>query len=122
VGSPGSHAYYISFNIFNNGVTFAGSKVCAYDRTSMLADLPATQQCFQLSNSFGGLLPSDLDGPASPPPPGTPSFFLNFGTNSLRLWKFHVDWGIPANTISLGFGSNLIYTAKDAREPERISG
>jgi hypothetical protein len=38
------------------------------------------------------------------------------------LWKFHVDWGIPANTISLGFGSNLIYTAKDAREPERISG
>ncbi|HET8708230.1 MAG TPA: hypothetical protein VFM46_18130, partial [Pseudomonadales bacterium] len=29
--------YYISYNIFNNGQTFAGSKVCAFDRTAMLA-------------------------------------------------------------------------------------
>src|SRR5215469_9428573 len=49
-------AYYITFNIFNNGVSFAGAKVCAYDRTSMLAGSAATQQCFQLSTSFGGLL------------------------------------------------------------------
>src|SRR5439155_23463027 len=28
--------YYIAFNIFNNGSTFAGPKVCSYDRTSML--------------------------------------------------------------------------------------
>ena len=96
-------AYYISFNIFNNGITFAGAKVCAYDRTSMLLGAAATQQCFQLSNSFGGLLPSDLDGlPANPPPAGSPDFFLNFGTNSLNLWKFHVDWTIPANTTLTG--------------------
>ena len=55
--------YYISYNIFNNAQTFAGSKVCAFDRTKMLAGDPtATQQCFQLSTSYGGLLPSDLDG------------------------------------------------------------
>jgi hypothetical protein len=95
-------AYYISFNIFNNGITFAGAKVCAYDRTSMLAGLAATQQCFQLSNSFGGLLPSDLDGPANLPPANSPNFFLNFGTNSLNLWKFHVDWVTPANTTFTG--------------------
>ncbi len=95
-------AYYISFNIFNNGVSFAGSKVCAYDRTSMLNGTPATQQCFQLSSSFGGLLPSDQDGPANPPLAGTPNFFLNFGTNSVRLWKFHVDWATPANTTLTG--------------------
>src|SRR5262249_12148439 len=95
-------AYYISFNIFNNGVQFAGAKVCAYDRTSMLAGAAATQQCFQLSTSFGGLLPSDLDGPASPPPAGSPNFFLNFGTNSLNLWKFHVDWANTANTALTG--------------------
>src|SRR5919197_1936231 len=29
-------AYYTTFNIFNNGANFAGSKVCAYDRTRML--------------------------------------------------------------------------------------
>jgi hypothetical protein len=95
-------AYYISFNIFTNGVNWAGSKVCAYDRTSMLAGAAAAQQCFQLSTSFGGLLPSDLDGPASPPPGGTPNFFLNFGTNSVNLWKFHVDWANPASTTLTG--------------------
>ena len=94
-------AYYISFNIFNNGQTFAGSKVCAYDRTAMLAGAAATQQCFQLSSSFGGLLPSDLDG-ATPPAAGTPNFFLNFGSNKLNLWKFHSDFAIPANATLTG--------------------
>jgi hypothetical protein len=54
-------AYYISYNIFNNGVTFAGAKVCAFDRNKMLTGAAATQVCFQLSTAFGGLLPSDLD-------------------------------------------------------------
>jgi len=94
-------AYYISYNIFNNGQTFAGSKVCAFDRARMLTGAAATQQCFQLSPSFGGLLPSDLDG-ATAPPAGSPNFFLNFGTNSLNLWKFHVDWGNSANTTLTG--------------------
>jgi len=93
--------YYISYNIFNNGTTFAGSKVCAFDRTSMLAGAAATQQCFQLSTSYGGLLPSDLDGTTAPPA-GSPNFFLNFGTNSLNLWKFHVDWTNSANTTLTG--------------------
>ena len=84
--------YYISYNIFNNAQTFAGSKVCAFDRTKMLAGDPtATQQCFQLSTSYGGLLPADLDGTTAPPA-GSPNFFMNFGANSLNLWKFHVDF------------------------------
>jgi hypothetical protein len=95
-------AYYISFNIFNNGSSFAGSKVCAYDGASMRSGAAATQQCFQLSTSFGGLLPSDWDGPANPPPAGSPNFFLNFGNNSLNLWKFHVDFAAPANTTLAG--------------------
>jgi hypothetical protein len=79
-------AYYITYNIFNNGATFAGSKLCALDRTSMLAGQPATQICFQLTNAFGGVLPADLDG-LTPPPAGSPEYFLNFGSNSLNLWK-----------------------------------
>jgi hypothetical protein len=94
-------AYYISFNIFNNGTTFAGSKVCAYDSAAMRSGAAATQQCFQLSNSFGGLLPSDLDG-STAPPAGSPNFFMNFGSNSLNLWKFHVDFTIPANSTLSG--------------------
>src|SRR5947209_3514310 len=84
-------AYYISFNIFNNGTTFAGSKICAYDGAAMRAGTGATQQCFQLSTSFGGLLPADLDGAAAPTA-GAPAAFVNFGTNSLNLWRFHVDF------------------------------
>jgi hypothetical protein len=94
--------YYISYNIFNNAQTFAGSKVCAFDRAKMVAGDPtATQQCFQLSTSYGGLLPSDLDG-VTAPPAGSPNFFLNFGSNSLRLWKFHVDFASPANSTFTG--------------------
>jgi len=89
--------YYTTFNIFNNGSTFGGAKLCAYDRTAMLSGGPATQQCFQLSTSFGGVLPSDLDG-STAPPAGSPNYMLNFGSNSLNLWKFHVDWATPANT------------------------
>ena len=88
-------AYYITFNMFTS--TFVGSQLCAYDRTAMLSGALATQQCFQLTNSFGGVLPADLDG-STTPPAGSPNYLLNFGTNSLNLWKFHVDWATPANT------------------------
>lgn len=94
-------AYYVSYNIFTNGISFAGAKVCAWDRAAMLAGAAATQQCVQLSSAFGGLLPSDLDG-ATPPPAGSPNYFVNFGTNSLNVWKFHVDWATPANTTLTG--------------------
>src|SRR6266849_426335 len=94
-------AYYISFNIFTNGTTFAGSKACAYDGAAMRSGAAATQVCFQLSTAFGGLLPSDLDG-STAPPAGSPNFFLNFGTNSLNLWKFHVNFVTPASSTFTG--------------------
>src|SRR5439155_3949468 len=61
----------------------------------------ATQQCYLLSTSYGSLLPSDLDG-ATAPPAGSPNYLLSFGTNSLLLWKFHVDWATPANSSLTG--------------------
>ena len=91
--------YYISYNIFNNGSTFAGAKVCAFDRAKMLTGASATQVCFQLSNIFGGLLPSDLDG-ATAPPAGSPNTFVAFGNDAVSLdtWKFHADFTTPANS------------------------
>ncbi|MEO7756471.1 MAG: hypothetical protein ABIS07_07815 [Dokdonella sp.] len=89
-------AYYTTFNMFT-GNTFSGAKLCAYNRAAMLTGAAATQQCFQLSSSFGGVLPSDLDG-ATAPPAGSPNYMMNFGSNSLHLWKFHVDWANTANT------------------------
>jgi hypothetical protein len=92
--------YYTTFNIFN-GNSFGGAKLCAYDRSAMLAGSAATQQCFQLSTSYGGVLPSDLDGSIAPPA-GAPNYMVNFGSNSLNVWKFHVDWSNTANTTLTG--------------------
>lgn len=92
-------AYYVTYNMFTN--VFTGARVCAWDRAKMIAGLPATQQCFQLSTSYGSLLPSDMDG-ITPPPAGAPNYMLNFTTNALRLWKFHVDWVTPANSTLTG--------------------
>src|SRR5262249_4328807 len=81
-----NNAYLATYNIFNNGQTFAGPKLCAFDRTSMLAGAAATQICFQLSTAFGGVLPSDIDG-TTPPPAASQGFFVDFGTNDLELWQ-----------------------------------
>jgi hypothetical protein len=92
-------AYYLTYNMFTPN-TFGGAKVCAMERAKMLAGLPATQQCFQLSTAYGGLLPADLDGKTAPPD-GAPNYIVNLGTSRLNLWKFHVDWANPAaSTLS----------------------
>jgi hypothetical protein len=90
--------YYLSFNMFN-GNNFVGGRACVLDRLAMISGLAAKQICFQLSNLFGGLLPSDLDG-ATPPPAGSPNFFVAFGNNSasLDIWKFHANFVTPASS------------------------
>ena len=95
-------AYYMSFNIFNNGSTWAGARACALDRNAMLSGAAATMQCFQLSTAYPSLLPADLDG-TTLPPSGSPGFFLDYtGTSTLNLWKFHVDFSNSANTTFTG--------------------
>ena len=97
-------AYYVTYNMFAGGVTFSGAQVCAMDRSAMLNGTAATQQCFQLSSNYGGLLPGDLDG-ATPPPVGSPEYVLAFddvSLSALNLWKFHVDWTTPSNSTLTG--------------------
>jgi hypothetical protein len=91
--------YYLTQNMFQG--SFRGANVCAYDRTSMLAGLSATQVCFTTNSSYGGLLPSDLDGPQLPPT-GAPNYLLNIGTGALNLWNFHVDFTTPGNSTFVG--------------------
>jgi hypothetical protein len=69
----------------------------------MLAGAAATQQCFNVGTSFGGLLPSDVDG-ARLPPAGSPDYVVGLGAsaNQLAYWKFHVDWATPASTSLTG--------------------
>lgn len=92
--------YYTTYNMFK-GNSFDGSALCALNRSAMLTGAAATQQCFQLAVKFSGVLPADLDG-ATQPPAGAPNYMMNFDTNSLNLWRFHVDWTTPANTTLSG--------------------
>lgn len=83
-------AYYASYNMFAPG--FVGAKVCAYNRTKMLAGTAGTAVCFQRSTADFSLLPSDLDG-ATAPATGTPNFFLELATSTtLKFFKFHVNF------------------------------
>jgi hypothetical protein len=97
-------AYYMTYNMFGNGgTTFSGGEVCALDRIAMLAGQAATQQCFTVGTSYGGLLASSLDG-ARQPPAGSPAYVVSLGAsaNTLASWTFHVDWTTPANTTLTG--------------------
>ena len=98
-------AYYISYNIFaGGGITFSGARVCALDRAAMLTGAAATQQCFNTSTSYGGVLPSSLDG-GRQPPSGSPNYVVGLGataSNTIAYWKFHVDWTASANSTFTG--------------------
>ncbi|GAC1569920.1 MAG: hypothetical protein NVS3B18_01590 [Candidatus Dormibacteria bacterium] len=93
---------YLSFNMFAGGVSFSGAMTCSYNRASMVAGLAAAQVCFKPGPTYGGLLPSSLDG-ATLPPAGAPNHFVALDTtSSLAAWNFHVDWTTPANSTFAG--------------------
>ena len=92
--------YYLAANRFGT-ISFQGPSAIVLNRAAMLVGSPATFQRFNLSSSFGTLLPSDLDG-AALPPAGSPNFFMARGSSALQMWKFHVDWANPGNTTFTG--------------------
>lgn len=102
-------AYYMTTNQFAGAAqTFAGAGAFAFERDRMLLGQSARMLFADLStvnSSFGGMLPSHLDGPA--PPAGAPNYFAevdsvvnspSLGPDAMRLWKFHVDWSNTANS------------------------
>ena len=105
--------YYMTTNQFTNASLYgdwAGAGVAVFERDKMLSGQAARRVYFDLYSvnpSFGGMLPSDLDG-VTPPPADAPNYFAEVDdstwigpTDALRLWNFHVDW---TNTASSTFG------------------
>jgi hypothetical protein len=91
--------YYITYNMFRNGRTFVGNKVCAFERDKMLTGASARQICAQTSNSNHSLEPSDLEG-TTLPPANTPNLLLSITTSSLRFWRFAVNWTAGTGTLT----------------------
>jgi hypothetical protein len=93
-------AYYGTFNMFMNATRAArllGRRICAFDRTRMLAGEPAQQPiCADVNiDEVSGLVPADFDGEL-PPPAGEPVSIVGFFQNdTLVVYRFHVDWQAP---------------------------
>jgi hypothetical protein len=95
-------AYYFTANTFSASGPFTGAQVCAFDRYAMVNGLPnATRVCFQGNTSWHSLLPADLDSTLLPAA-GAPGLFLQYDTDALSLFKFHVDFSTPANSTFTG--------------------
>ncbi len=105
--------YYLSYNSFTNGNSWAGPQACVMNRAAMLAGTTATMQCMPSpGTSIESMLPSDLDGAVpgvsgttQAPPAGSPAYYVGIygGSNAeLALFKFHVDWTTPSNSTFTG--------------------
>ncbi len=96
-------AYYLAINELSSTYAPLNTLACALDRNAMLAGNAATAHCFatNTANHMINLLTSDFDG-LTPPPAGSPNYFMNFGAGCLNLWKFHVDFTNPVNSYFSG--------------------
>src|SRR5437660_1114235 len=105
-------AYYFSTREFAGGSTFVGVGAYALDRAQALIGNPNPIVISFLAPPNpayvvgDGLLPSDLDG-MTPPPAGSPNFFVGSEDNNgpygapqdaLTIWKFHADFVNPPNS------------------------
>ena len=94
-------AYYATFILRNPDWTVVSGRICAFDRTKMLAGNAATQQCFDVGKTYIGLLPADLDG-ITPPPSGSPHYSVNLASTALNLWKVKINWTSPSSSTLTG--------------------
>ncbi len=125
-------AYYMTDNQFNQaGTAFLGAGAFAFDRAKMLVGDPtASFIYFDIENgnpNVGGVLPADLDG-YTPPPPGTPNYFVYFTADefadpahpfdSLRIYEFRADFANPAaSTFTERADSPVLVAPFDPRSP-----
>jgi hypothetical protein len=92
-------AYYITYNMFKNGRSFSGNRVCALERDKMLIGATARQLCAQTSNGHHSLEPADLEG-TTLPPAGSPNLLLSITSTALNLWRFSVNWTAGTGTLT----------------------
>ena len=125
--------YYFTDRQFTNGGPFNGFGCFAFDRAKMLVgDSTANFIYFSvgsapgpfLSNASSGMIPSDFNG-LTPPPAGAPNVFSVFTddafgdtADALRLFDFHADFAVPANSTFLERPESPLAAASfDSRNP-----
>jgi hypothetical protein len=102
VWSDGIYMSANLFDLFNNGYngTSEGVRVWALNKQELYNGLTLNPVHFDLSTAYANLLPSNARGAV---PSGRPDFFASVsGSNTLQVWKFHVDWVTPLNSTFTG--------------------
>src|SRR6266496_2847385 len=125
--------YYFTDRQFTLGAIYNGFGCFAFDRAKMLVgDSTATFIYFNagpnLSNSSSGMIPSDYNG-LTPPPAGAPNVFSVYlddafdTVDALRLFDFHADFAVPANSTFLERPESPLPVASfDSRSPGTLTG
>ncbi len=124
-----SDAYYVSTREFTAAGPFAGVGAYAINRSQAIAGNPAAQVLSFLApptpdeSTGDGLLPADLDG-LTPPPPGSPNYFVGTQdtngpytspSDAINIWKFTANFTTPAsssfvltNTVPVGAFNSIL--------------
>ena len=90
--------YYITYNMFRNGRSFVGNRVCAFERDRMLIGLSARQICAQTTGGHS-LEPADLEG-TTLPPAGSPNLLMSISTTAVQFWRYAVNWTAGTGTLT----------------------
>lgn len=91
-------AYYISYNMFRNGISFTGNTVCALERAQMLVGGAARQACVNTTATHS-MEPADLEG-TTLPPANSPNLLMSMTTSTIQFWRFAVNWGAGTGTLT----------------------
>ena len=122
--------YYMTSHQFTAAGAWAGQGVWCFNRTKMLAGDPTASFIYfdlnALDPAIGGMLPADADG-LTPPPLGAPNVFAyplatewGDAVDGMRLFNFHADWAVPANSTFTERAESPVATA--AYDPSNPSG
>jgi hypothetical protein len=104
--------YYMTVNEFlddGGQWQWEGAGVAVFERNKMLLGEPAQMLYWDLSSTYGVLLPLDLDG-GTEPPPGSDAYLIGLhinltGDDYLNLWHVSVDWADPGGSTLGGVGN-----------------
>ncbi|HEY8226212.1 MAG TPA: hypothetical protein VIG25_13100, partial [Pyrinomonadaceae bacterium] len=120
---------YMSANIFatTGSGQFQNVQVWAFNRTEMESGVTAHAVSFNLPKSTQGtsifsLLPSNVRDNGGQLLPGTPNYFTSiWGIVKARVWKFHPDYAVPANSTFTGPSNVTIssFSAGPSNVPEK---
>src|SRR6266545_7379098 len=103
----GSNAIYLAGNQFQNGSSFTGARVYAYNKAQMYAGTPASSVFFNVGNNAAGNT-ADTVYPARAVGPSNTMYFIaadNFfcgSCSSISLWKWTDPFGASSFTLRGG--------------------